>query len=227
MITLNENIDYWIMLAIVAGFGGFGGLVYDLLQARGGNTGMLEFLGRRERNRYFDLGWIASILVGAAAAIAVLYIFPPTITIEEGKNATTQYDLVALIALSVIVGSAGPSILEMAQQRVKAAVNAREAQTKTSEGQVQVEQVGTVIAPVQAESAMREVLSKRVQPLLTNNVPPAPTAEESGTSADEKSPQEVIDEAVREAVESFSERMKQPISTAKRALISSPEPPSE
>lgn len=222
MITLDETSDYWIMLAIVAGFGSFGGLVYDLLQTRGSNTGMLEILGRRERNRYFDLGSIASILVGAATAIVILYIFPPTITIDEGGNATTQYDLVALVALSIIVGSAGPSFLEIAQQRIRAAVNAQQARTKIGEGQTQVEQVGTVIAKVETENAIREALAQTVPDLEqalaeSHEVPP----EARSTVV-----QGVIHKTVDLAGQSFEERTKGPVDTAKKALSTPTEPSS-
>lgn len=223
MITLDENIQYWTMLAIVAGFGGFGGLVYDLLQIRSGNSGMLETLGRREKNRYFDLGTIASILIGAAAAIAVLYILPPTITIEEGGNATTQYDLVAVIALSVIVGSAGPSFLEMAQQRIKAAVSAQEAQAKEMQGQIQIEQVGNVIAKAETENALREALTKVVEPQLDQALAKDPQPQPEARS---KQVQTVVDDSIKVAMESFESRMKRAVEGAKGALSTPKKRPS-
>jgi hypothetical protein len=218
MFTLVESRDYWIMLAIVAGFGGFGGLVYDLLQARAGNSGMLELLGRRERNRYFDLGTIASILVGAAAAIAVLYIFPPTITIEEGGTATTQYDLVAVISLSVIVGSAGPSVLEIAQQRIKAAMSAQEARTKETEGQIQIEQVGNVIAKAETENALREALTKVVVPQLDQALVTDPQLQPEARSEQLEQRQKVVEDTIKVAMESFEPRMEKAVDTAKKAL---------
>jgi hypothetical protein len=106
--------DWWIAPLIAAGFGLVGGFAYELLQTRkGGQTGMIEFPGARLRKLY-DLGFVASMLLGAIAAAAFLIAYTPTESTEtvDGVVKTTQeYSGIALVAISLIVGAAGSSVL--------------------------------------------------------------------------------------------------------------------
>ena len=54
---------------------------------------------------------------------------------------THEYDLIKLVALSLIVGSAGPAFLATAQSRVMSALNAQRADTAVQTGKTQVDQV--------------------------------------------------------------------------------------
>jgi hypothetical protein len=142
MFILSDTSDYLGVLAIAAGCGLIGGFVYELLQTRRRGTGRIELPGRVGRSLYFDLGFVASIIVGGVAAVAVLYVFPPrldlAVTASDGTTTVTgQYDLIKLIAISLIAGSAGASILAALQGRVLNAVNAQQvintqAQAKTA-----------------------------------------------------------------------------------------------
>ena len=155
MITLETIRDYWIMLAMAAGSGAVGGLAFELLQTRlGQQSGVFERFAKREEG--IDIGGFASIVLGAVAAIAVLYFFPPTITVTEGEVTTTQFDLVQLIALSLIVGSTGGVILQAAQQRVQQRI-----QSVGTVAQTQVQQVGSVAE--EAANEAKEQLNKVVQ----------------------------------------------------------------
>jgi hypothetical protein len=131
MFILSDTSDYLGVLAIAAGCGLVGGFVYELLQTRRRGTGRIELPGRVGRSQYFDLGFFASIIVGGVAAVAVLYVFPPrldlAVTGSDGHTTVTgQYDLIKLIAISLIAGSAGAGILAGLQGRVLNAVNAQQ-----------------------------------------------------------------------------------------------------
>ena len=102
--------------------------------------------------------------------MAILYFFPPvveTIAVDPktGKPDTThEYDLVKLVALSLIVGSAGPAFLSTAQSRVMSALNAQKADTAVETGKAQVDQV--------AKSA-KAAVSGAVQEAVNTHMPTA------------------------------------------------------
>jgi hypothetical protein len=81
------------------------------------------------------LGWVASVTVGAVAAVAAFYIFPPLnlpAVSEGGKivaQAGVQYDVVKTVALSLIVGSIGSVSLAAMQTRALALVKDQQAKT--------------------------------------------------------------------------------------------------
>ena len=60
-------------------------------------------------NNLFDLGILARIIIGAAAAVAILLAIP-------------QNNLLLLIATSLVAGSAGTSVLRALQDRIQAAI---------------------------------------------------------------------------------------------------------
>jgi hypothetical protein len=106
----------WLIAAAVGAVGGLGA---ELLLQRADNTGTVEIPGRLKGTRFVDLGFPASLILGAIAAVAILYFFPPvTEKIIAGSTGappqtTQEYDLV--VALSLIVGSAGPAFLSTAR----------------------------------------------------------------------------------------------------------------
>lgn len=131
MVELKETIDYLWLFLLAAGLGAIGGLAFELMQTRLGETGLLEFPSRRGAFR--DLGFWASVLIGAIAAVASLWVFPPEVhtTVTQGGRSTTtttEYDLIKVVGLSLIVGSAGSSFLSALQARALAKVKAQEAE---------------------------------------------------------------------------------------------------
>jgi hypothetical protein len=108
------------LVPLVAGsVGAIGGVVADLLQTRGNITGAVELPGRAAgEQRLLELGLWASVILGAAAAIAVLYFLPPTV-VSDGE---TQYDVVKGVALALLAGSAGRTVLTSAQARLLASL---------------------------------------------------------------------------------------------------------
>jgi len=103
----------WITLGIAAAFGGLGGIVAELISLRG----RVELPHRVKRGaavkrprladpRYeFDLGIIARLLLGAAAALALLSLYAPT-------------SPTALVANALIAGSAATGVFRMVQGRM-------------------------------------------------------------------------------------------------------------
>jgi hypothetical protein len=166
MIELKETIDYVYMLLVAAGVGAIGGFASELLLERARNTGTIELPGKLKDTRLFDIGFPASLVLGAVAAVAILYFFPPTTetvtpaTETEKASTTVEYDLVKLVALALIVGSAGPRFLAAMQSRVLALLNAQKAETNRRTGKAEVERVAAA-ATAQAEVAVQKALAQQ------------------------------------------------------------------
>jgi hypothetical protein len=167
VIGLTHTIDYIIMLLVAAGLGAIGGLGAELLLKRGDNTGTIQLPSRLRGTDLVELGFPASVIIGAIAALAILYFFPPVSqTVTPGINGgaaktTNQYDLVKLVALSLIVGSAGPAFLSTAQSRLMSALNAQKAGTAVDTGKNQVRQVAasaTAAVPGAVQAAVAEAI---------------------------------------------------------------------
>jgi hypothetical protein len=102
--------DWWLAPLIAAGAGLIGGIAYELIQSRrGGRTGMIEIPGG-QAGHLVDLGFIASMLLGAIAAAAFLVVYTP---VESTVDNVTreEYSGIGLIAVSLIVGASGSSVL--------------------------------------------------------------------------------------------------------------------
>jgi hypothetical protein len=132
--------DYFWMLTAAAVAGAIGGIGFELMPTGSrGRMGAIETPHRLPDSPYFDLGIFANLLLGAITAVAVLYFFPPeTRTIVQDATGASQihmsYDLVKLVALSLIVGSAGPSFLSSIQGRLAGALNKqKEADVNTAQ----------------------------------------------------------------------------------------------
>jgi hypothetical protein len=180
MMDLPEPWNWVTMLLVAAALGAFGGLAYELLH--------------RGRGTNEHLGWVGSPVVGAATALAVLYFFPPhipTVTVDENGVSTTTYayDLVKLVALSLIAGSAGGSFLSAMQARLLTQVKEQELQhTKT---------VATSTIPETVERA-QETTMNQLQTTLEQEA--RPMIEEHLKQAAKAIPQSVVDELMRHNV---------------------------
>jgi hypothetical protein len=151
MIGLQTPADYAIVFAVAAGSGLLGGLAAELLLNRDGETGAFELPSRN--GRLFDFGGIASLLVGAVVGVAILLVFPPETTVvnqgADGSTTSRSYDLLRLVATSLVAGSAGGSVLTALQARVTAAVNASRVEWVRDAGEQEVRRV--------AEGAKRQI----------------------------------------------------------------------
>jgi hypothetical protein len=159
MVDLEGTFDYVLLFALAAALGAVGGLVYELTLTRGGQTGRLEYPHRTRRFR--DLGYLANMILGAVAAIAALSVFPPDVKTSvdaAGQTvSTTEYDLVSVVALSLIIGSAGGGFLSAMQARTLALVNAQK--TKQTE-ELATGQLDAVEDKVRSEAPTPEVIAQ-------------------------------------------------------------------
>jgi hypothetical protein len=162
VINLDTTGDYATMILIAAALGLVGGLAAELLLKRGDDTGTIEKWHTVKGADAIDIGFLASLILGAVAAVAVLYFFPPdekTTTVAANGTTTTvhQFDLVKLVALSLIVGSAGPAFLVAAQSKVLSALNAQKANAAVDSGKAQADQMvasATAAAPTAVQAAV-------------------------------------------------------------------------
>lgn len=149
--------------AIIAG--AIGGFAFELMPVHSEcHMGSIQTPHRLKGGHAFNLGFLSNLLLGAVTSVAVLYFFPPeTQTIIKDTSGGSQtmysYDLVKLIALSLIVGSAGPSFLSSIQGRLAGALNAQKETfaRKTQEELDKVhESAGTTVTTV-AQEKKRQV----------------------------------------------------------------------
>jgi hypothetical protein len=180
MIDLPEPWNWIVMLLVAASLGAFGGLVHEFLHKDRGVEGRL--------------GWFAGPLIGAAAALAVLYFFPPQIptvkVAEDGTSTTTYvYDLVKLVALSLIAGSAGGTLLTAMQARVLAQVKEQEVQTAEQKVRAVEAEKDVMKAKLERMPAIiQNTINTEVQPLVEEQIEKA--ANELPTPLAEKLPEE-------------------------------------
>jgi hypothetical protein len=127
----------WGLAIAIAGVSGMvGGLVYDLILDRFGDSGLLEWLKTVKNENggrtYFDVGFAASVIVGGVAAIGFLFFMPPEVRTEVVKEAgkadvskvVREYDPFRLIAATLIVGTGGVSFVKAMRERLLKLVNA-------------------------------------------------------------------------------------------------------
>jgi hypothetical protein len=105
----------WVIL-LAAAFGAFGGFVYELLQKRLHRSGVFVRAGGSRRT--MDFGSWSSITVGAAAAIAFLYFLPPSGVVTDTEP-SLKYNVIRLVAASIMAGSVGGIFFAAVQDRAK------------------------------------------------------------------------------------------------------------
>lgn len=143
MLTLETTGDHLLLVLIAAASGLVGGLAAELLLSRDGQTGGFELPGRTRG--LLDLGGFASLIVGAVAGVAILLVLPAStqVVTTDGVATTTAtgYELLRLVATTVVAGSAGGSVLTALQARVTSAINAARVEFVRSTGQEEVDRV--------------------------------------------------------------------------------------
>lgn len=119
MIEIKTTWDTVVMLLVSGGVGFLGGI----------GAGLLEM--RRDPSKEKEWAKLigSSIVLGGIAAVAILYFFPPEETKTVVANGTTEiftgYSLTKLVALALIVGSAGGSFLLIMQKKTTDLVDAQ------------------------------------------------------------------------------------------------------
>jgi hypothetical protein len=161
MTELHGWWDYTRLFTLAAILGAIGGLVFELLQAHRGQTGWVELPRSVQGRRYRDWGVFANMVIGAVAAVAALWIFPPeekTVVDAMGKSiTTTQYDVIKVVGLSLIIGSAGSSFLSAMQARALALVKDQQANQAVV---VASKQLALVQSSVEADASKEQLAAQ-------------------------------------------------------------------
>ncbi len=134
MIELNTTWNTVTMLLIAAGVGLLGGIAAGLLEMQRAKKEREKESTTSTRTEETTvnsnwLGFWSSVFIGGVAAVAILYFFPPQEVVEASGGAagtTTVYSLSKLVALALIVGSAGSSFLLVMQNKTLALAEAKE-----------------------------------------------------------------------------------------------------
>lgn len=129
MIELENTGDTVVMLLVAAGVGLIGGIGAAFIEWRRGIAAPTEVSQATAKHPIWSVA--SCVVLGGIAAVAVLYFFPPTEEVVEGGKSTTSYDLTELVALALIVGSAGAAFLQALQTRALALASAE--RTKATE----------------------------------------------------------------------------------------------
>jgi hypothetical protein len=212
MIELTNTSDTVVMLAIAAGAGLLGGLGAALLELRRPGEAACRF------------SWcslISSILLGAIAAVAILYFFPPTqetvSTAAGGETVTTEYDLTKLVALALIVGSAGPAFLAALQSRTLALANAEQVAAAT---QATAKQAVSSVADQAATLAKAGVSAAATQ--IQETLQQAGQAPLSGEQVNE-----VVNQLADQAQAAVADGLEPHVESAQRSISAAATPSAE
>ena len=187
MIPLKTTGDTVIMLLVAGGVGLIGGIGAGLLEIRRDPKKAKECAGTI----------FSSIFLGGIAAIAILYFFPPEETISTTVKGVTkvvkEYNLTKLVALALIVGSAGASFLLVLQKRAldiaeakdEAAENAKEAAENAGETQAAKVKAAEVVLGVanQAATLARSSAVEGAAPAIQKALEEASKAEPTQVTA--------------------------------------------
>jgi hypothetical protein len=156
MVELVTPHDYVILFALAALFGAIGGVAYELVQNRPGGTGILSLPSLTPR-KFVDLGFVSSMLLGAVAAVAVSYFFTPEVQVTKVVNGmttvVTEWQIVKVLPLSLIIGSGGGAFLDAMRSRVLSEVNAQKVTATQAAGKAAVAQVAQVAKAAAAGQA--------------------------------------------------------------------------
>jgi hypothetical protein len=168
MISLNDTWDSILMILAAAGVGAFAGLGAYALQSR----------AAAEADK--KLSAPASMLVGGLASVGILYFVSPvvhtSITLPQGSvKETSQYDLLKLVSLAAIVGSAGRAVLTSLQSRVGAAVSEKTSANMVAEAPKAAEAAsGKIQADVDKAQSKLDSLASELQVLAKAPDAPVP-----------------------------------------------------
>jgi hypothetical protein len=149
MIELDGTWNTVVMLLVAGGVGLLGGVGAAFIEWRQRCSAANPAADRCKPR----MGVFSCIVLGGIAAVAILYFFPPTETKEvikagEEVEKVTFYDLTELVALSLIVGSAGAVFLQALQNRTLALTKAQQAAAGTATAIKSIDNL-----PKQAEEA--------------------------------------------------------------------------
>lgn len=158
MIDLNSTCNTVGMLLIAFGVGLLGGVGAALLEWK---KGQKETDDGGAPTKLGPLAVFASVVLGGIAAVAVLYFFPPITEVknEAGEITGRTYDLIKLVAFSLLVGTAGAAILQSMQARAMGQVEA---------GKANAEKATAVDTASKGVASMAEAVPNAVKASITS-----------------------------------------------------------
>jgi hypothetical protein len=178
LVVLDSFQAYAWMFLLAAGMGALGGVGAELTRMRNKEFGI--FVAPTRRPHGLQLGSIATVIVGAMAAVTVLYFFPPEIIVKDSATGieTRHYEVVKFVALALIAGLGGLAVVNSARQSVVAQLREQSARTTKSVAKAAVENAHLSENAAAADAASK-LLSQRLPAVQTeveraaNETPPA------------------------------------------------------
>lgn len=216
MIELDSTWNTIVMLLVAFGVGLLGGVGAAFIEWRQ-RSATPPAAGTQVPSA--GLSALSCVVLGGLAAVAVLYFFPPTQEIVEpvadgeAKKATF-YDLTELVALALIVGTAGAAFLQALQSRALMMAKAQQAETTAATsaaavGGISAQAKETTEAQIKAAGTQLKTELQKANPL------PADQAEQ------------IVDDLADRASTAVAENLESQVQMAQRviAAAASGEPP--
>lgn len=139
-LKLIQDVIWMMVLGGIAG--GIGGIAQELLIVRRGPTslgaegpsdddarGALE-IPKTRWERYWDLGWVASVIIGIVAGIIALWLFSPIEAVQDGDKTLYRYELLSVVGIGLLAGVGGPAFIGLARDRTLALLTAERFQQR-------------------------------------------------------------------------------------------------
>ncbi len=157
MIELNSTQDTVVMLLAAFVVGLLGGVGAALLEWK---KGQKESEDGSAPLKLGAFAVFASVVLGGIAAVAVLYFVPPITEVrnEAGEFTERSYDLIKLVAFSLLVGTAGAAMLQSMQARAVGQIEA---------GKAKAEKATAVDAASNGVATMAESVPNAVKASIT------------------------------------------------------------
>jgi hypothetical protein len=214
MIDLNTTCNTVVMLLIAFGVGLLGGVGAALLEWK---KGQKEAEDGHTPPKLGFLSVFASVLLGGIAAVAVLYFFPPITEVknEAGELTERSYDLVKLVAFSLLVGTAGAAILQSMQARALGQIEA---------GKANAEKATAMDTASNGVAAMAESVPEAVKASITA---PSTNIEQTLQSAGVEAGQipAVLDELAEAASKAVTVELEPHVENTQRLIEAAGAPP--
>jgi hypothetical protein len=170
MVELKHVSDYVSLVLIAAGCGALGGLAAALVPTTSPGVNKPR--------------WLTGPAVGAAAAVAILLVFPgtkDTLAVVAGEPVTTTtWSVLRVVPVALIAGWAGPKTLAVLQDRVLAAAKDQRLQATVSVAASQADRLAASGAASVREhaddEATADALAPKVKAALDSDVEAAKAA---------------------------------------------------
>lgn len=149
-----------LVLVVAVIVGAAGGVLAELLQTQKGITGALEMPSHAPSDpQVLELGLFASMILGAGAGVAILYFLPPTVSV----NGQTSYDVVRGVALTLLAGSLGRTLLTSLQSRLLVSLKDQQVRSTAAVAARQLDQQARAAAADTA-AAVKQAVSDHADP---------------------------------------------------------------